>query len=311
MRPATTPATTTSRPRSTTTRTRTTTPPSSSTSSSSTTRPRCPSASRRSSSSPDSRSRSATPRTARSSRAGSCRTSPRPMPRTTTMTRATTTTIRERTRTTGRTATSSRRAGPRRVDRPSRIGSRSMCGICGSAEALPGLAFAQAGEMAHRLAHRGPGDRIVVEAGGVALAASRLHVTSPRAPSGPYAAAGGLVTAAVNGEIWNHTELRRELISRGVDVPDGADTAVVAPLYATEGVAGLARLSGMFAAAIHDARDGSTVLARDRFGIKPLYWQTGPALRFASEAGVLPGGGGGEGGRRRNCDADNSYHRTP
>jgi asparagine synthase (glutamine-hydrolysing) len=167
-----------------------------------------------------------------------------------------------------------------------------MCGICGSAEAMPGLAFAQAGEMAHRLAHRGPGDRVVVEAGGVALAASRLHVTSPRAPSGPYAAAGGLVTAAVNGEIWNHAELRRELTSRGVAVPDGADTAVVAPLYATEGVAGLARLRGMFAAAIHDARDGSTVLARDRFGIKPLYWQARPALRFASEAGVLPGGGG-------------------
>jgi asparagine synthase (glutamine-hydrolysing) len=167
-----------------------------------------------------------------------------------------------------------------------------MCGICGSADAMPGLAFAQAGEMAHRLAHRGPGDRVVVETGGVALAASRLHVTSPHAPSGPYAAAGGLVTAAVNGEIWNHAELRRGLEARGVAVPDGADTAVVAPLYAAEGVAGLARLRGMFAAAIHDARDGSTVLARDRFGIKPLYWQAAPALRFASEAGVLPGGGG-------------------
>jgi asparagine synthase (glutamine-hydrolysing) len=99
----------------------------------------------------------------------------------------------------------------------------------------------------------------------------------------------------VNGEIWNHAELRRELMALGVHVPPGADTAVVAPLFEALGVAGLARLRGMFAVAIHDARDGSTVLARDRFGIKPLYWQPGPVLRFASEAGVLPGGGGIDG----------------
>ncbi len=167
-----------------------------------------------------------------------------------------------------------------------------MCGICGAVQSRPGLAYAEAGAMAARLAHRGPGERVVVAAGGAALATSRLHVTSPQAPSGPYSSADGRVTAAVNGEIWNHAELRRGLAARGVFVPDGADTAVVAPLYAAEGVAGLARLRGMFAAAIHDARDGSTVLARDRFGIKPLFYEPGPPLRFASEAGALPGGGG-------------------
>jgi len=146
--------------------------------------------------------------------------------------------------------------------------------------------------MADRLAHRGPGDRVVVAAGRAALASSRLHVTSPSAPSGPYSAADGRVTAAVNGEIWNHAELRRGLAARGVVTPHGADTAVVASLYAAEGVAGLARLRGMFAAAIHDARDGATVLARDRFGIKPLYYEVGSPLRFASEAGALSGGGG-------------------
>jgi asparagine synthase (glutamine-hydrolysing) len=170
-----------------------------------------------------------------------------------------------------------------------------MCGICGTGESPSGLALAEAGAMAEALAHRGPGDRVVVAAGGGALASARLHVTSPLAPSGPYSAADGRVTAAVNGEIWNHAELRRGLEARGIVVPPGADTAVVAPLYAADGVAGLARLSGMFAIAIHDARDGSTVLARDRFGIKPLHWQAGPPLRFASEAGVLPGGGGIDG----------------
>ncbi len=167
-----------------------------------------------------------------------------------------------------------------------------MCGICGTAFAPSGLALAEAGEMAARLAHRGPGARGVVAAGReAALGSARLHVTSPRAPSGPYATADGAVIAVVNGEIWNHAELRRELTSRGIAVPDGADTAVVAPLYAAFGVAGLARLRGMFAIGIHDARTGETVLARDRFGIKPLYYANGVPLRFASEAGALPGGG--------------------
>ncbi len=167
-----------------------------------------------------------------------------------------------------------------------------MCGICGSLAMTPGLAFAEAGAMVGRLAHRGPGDRAVVATPGGAMASARLHVTAPGEPSGPYSAAGGRVTAAVNGEIWNHADLRRDLSLLGFDVPPGADTAVVAPLFEAFGVAGLSRLRGMFAVAIHDARDGSTVLARDRFGIKPLYWQTGPVLRYASEAGVLPGGGG-------------------
>ena len=143
--------------------------------------------------------------------------------------------------------------------------------------------------MARRLAHRGPGDLVVLERGGLALAVARLHVVARDAPSGPYVTACGSVAAAVNGEIWNHEELRADLVARGFPVPPGADTAVVAPLYLADGIAGLARLRGMFAAALHDARDGSVVLARDRFGIKPLYYEPGPPLRFASEAGALPG----------------------
>ena len=171
-----------------------------------------------------------------------------------------------------------------------------MCGICGTTIASSGLGFAEAGSMVGRLAHRGPGQRAVVAAGRATFGSARLHVTSPRSPSGPYTAAGGRFTAVVNGEIWNHEELRRHLAARGVEVPAGPDTAVVAPLFAEHGVAGLARLRGMFALAVHDAVSGTTTLARDRFGIKPLYYELGgesrAALRFASEASVLPGGGG-------------------
>jgi asparagine synthase (glutamine-hydrolysing) len=145
--------------------------------------------------------------------------------------------------------------------------------------------------MAAALAHRGPGERGVVAAGASVLGSARLHVTSPGAPSGPYAALDGRVVATVNGEIWNHDEIRRDLRARGIAVPDGPDTAVVAPLFAACGVDGLRRLRGMFAIAIHDTRDGATVLARDRFGIKPLYFRDGPELHFASEPGVLPASG--------------------
>jgi asparagine synthase (glutamine-hydrolysing) len=132
----------------------------------------------------------------------------------------------------------------------------------------------------------------VVAAGSTVLGAARLHVTAPGAPSGPYSALDGRVVATVNGEIWNHAELRAELALRGVEVPEGPDTAVVAPLYAACGVDGLARLRGMFAAAIHDTRTGETVLARDRFGIKPLYLSSHDGLlRFASEAAALPATG--------------------
>jgi asparagine synthase (glutamine-hydrolysing) len=119
---------------------------------------------------------------------------------------------------------------------------------------------------------------------------------APAAPGGPHETADGSVAAAVNGEIWNHEDLRRDLAARGIAVPAGPDTAVVAPLFAAEGVAGLGRLRGMFAAAIHDLRDGSLVLARDRFGIKPLHWTPGPPVRFASEAPVLDGASGPDAG---------------
>ncbi len=171
-----------------------------------------------------------------------------------------------------------------------------MCGICGLTLDDPraGASEAAAGEvrrMVARLAHRGPGERAVLAAGGGVLGAARLHVTDPLAASGPYTAADGRVVATVNGEIWNHAALRDELRARGIDVPPGPDTAVVAPLVAADGVAALARLRGMFALALHDARSGETVLARDRFGIKPLYVADGPPLAFASEPSALPASG--------------------
>ena len=75
-----------------------------------------------------------------------------------------------------------------------------------------------------------------------------------------------------NGEIYNYRELRAELAGRGVEFRSQSDTEVIVALYAREGVAALARLRGMFALAIWDDLERTLLLARDPYGIKPLYY---------------------------------------
>lgn len=168
-----------------------------------------------------------------------------------------------------------------------------MCGICACVARSDESASATVRDLAARLAHRGPGERGFATHQGVALGIARLHVVARDAPTGPYVTADGAAAAVVNGEIWNHDDLRRDLAARGIAVPAGPDTAIVAPLYAADGVAAFAKLRGMFAIVIHDRRDGSVVLARDRFGIKPLHYTRNPGARgghelvVASEAGPL------------------------
>lgn len=163
-----------------------------------------------------------------------------------------------------------------------------MCGIAGVATTAAGAAR-RAEELILGLRHRGPGEQGVADLGRIALASTRLSVVGLEARGGPRVSADGRVTAVVNGEIWNHAELRRELSAAGEVVPEGSDTEVVAPLFARYGVAGLARLRGMFALVLHDAATDTLVAARDRFGIKPLYLRTtSDGVEFASEAGVWP-----------------------
>jgi asparagine synthase (glutamine-hydrolysing) len=95
-----------------------------------------------------------------------------------------------------------------------------------------------------------------------------------------------------NGEIYNFRELRAELVSAGYVFRTQSDTEVLLHLWEEHGEAGLARLDGMFAFALYDTRDNRLVLARDRFGVKPLYWaRSGERFLFASEVkGVLASG---------------------
>src|SRR5690606_37976184 len=104
----------------------------------------------------------------------------------------------------------------------------------------------------------------------------------------PIANEDGTIWIVFNGEIYNFRELRRELVAKGHIFRTQSDTEVIVHLYEEAGPDGLSRLRGMFAFAIWDARLQRLLLARDRVGIKPLYFhQSGSSILFASEIKAL------------------------
>ena len=108
----------------------------------------------------------------------------------------------------------------------------------------------------------------------------------------PMASEDGRHTIVFNGEIYNYPELRDELIGQGVKFRGHSDTEVILRLYIRDGVAMVGRLRGMFAFAIWDAAERSLFLARDPYGIKPLYYSDkGGQFRFASQVKALLAGG--------------------
>jgi asparagine synthase (glutamine-hydrolysing) len=173
-----------------------------------------------------------------------------------------------------------------------------MCGICGMVAGDGAAADAGAvARMNARLVHRGPDSDGLYDGGRAVLAARRLSIIDLDHGDQPIANEDGSVVVVQNGEIYNYRELRRELERRGHRFATASDTEVLVHLYEEHGDAFLERLRGMFALALWDARDGRLLLARDRFGIKPLYYRlAGGTLTFASELKAmleLPGFGRG------------------
>jgi len=164
-----------------------------------------------------------------------------------------------------------------------------VCGICGLA-ALDGAAVdaAPLEAMSAALVHRGPDDAGSVIDGPVALAARRLAIIDLGGGRQPIASEDRRVHAVQNGEILNHEALRRDLERAGHRFATRCDTEVLVHLYEQHGEDMLESLRGMFAIAIWDARQRRLLLARDRFGIKPLYWRAAAGvLSFASELKAL------------------------
>jgi asparagine synthase (glutamine-hydrolysing) len=160
-----------------------------------------------------------------------------------------------------------------------------MCGICGATNSLDsGLLRA----MTATLTHRGPDDQGFLEAPGIALGVRRLSIIDVPGGHQPVANEDGSVTVAFNGEIYNHQALRSRLEGQGHRFRTKSDTEVLVHLYEEYGDALVHLLQGMFAFALWDAKRHRLLLARDRLGIKPLYYaETKEGLVFASEAKAL------------------------
>jgi asparagine synthase (glutamine-hydrolysing) len=164
-----------------------------------------------------------------------------------------------------------------------------MCGFAGVARAEPrGVAPELVSRMAAAVRHRGPDGSGVYTDDRVGLAHVRLSVIDLAGGAQPMADATGRFVIVYNGEIFNFPDLRAELASLGAAFRTRSDTEVLLHAYDRWGEAMLGRLNGQFAFALYDRRDRSLFLARDRFGILPLFYaeQHGD-LYFGSEVKAL------------------------
>lgn len=164
-----------------------------------------------------------------------------------------------------------------------------MCGIAGSVALDGGVLEASTARAVSRLGHRGPDANGIRVFGSCTLGHTRLRIID-LSPLGdqPLANEGDDVWAVFNGEIYNFAELRSGLLSAGHRFRSETDTEVLVHLYEEYGDDMVVHLRGMFAFGIWDERRRRLLLARDRLGIKPLYFKAnGGALSFSSEVQAL------------------------
>jgi asparagine synthase (glutamine-hydrolysing) len=171
-----------------------------------------------------------------------------------------------------------------------------MCGIVGIAIPEPlGRAVDQASliRMRESLTHRGPDGAGVMVDGGVGLAHRRLSIVDVAHGQQPMTSEDGRSTIVYNGEVYNHPTLQAELEGQGVHYRTHCDTESVLHLYERHGADFPRHCRGMFAIALWDRGTRTLTLARDRFGVKPLYYHHAAdgTLSFASEIKALVAGG--------------------
>jgi len=164
-----------------------------------------------------------------------------------------------------------------------------MCGICGVVQVGGGelrevVAPETLDVMTDAMTHRGPNDRGTYCAPGVAFGVRRLSIVDVEGGHQPISDGTGRVWGMQNGELYNHELIRRELSSAGAAFQTRCDTEVIPHLYRRDGVLFARSLRGKFALAVWDERSRRAVVARDRLGVKPLYYaQRDDLLVFASE----------------------------
>src|SRR5918998_3524501 len=167
-----------------------------------------------------------------------------------------------------------------------------MCGINGIALSSRSGRVVSAGlveRMRDVLTHRGPDDDGLFVEGSVGLGHRRLSIVDVAAGHQPMTNEDGSLQIVYNGEVYNHADHRPGLEARGHVYRPHCDTETILHLYEEKGARCVEDLRGMFAFAIWDARKGELFIARDRLGVKPLYYAhtADGSLYFASEIKAL------------------------
>ncbi|WP_262246673.1 asparagine synthase B [Parapedobacter soli] len=166
-----------------------------------------------------------------------------------------------------------------------------MCGIIGafdlktkSEELRP-----QVLKMSKKIRHRGPDWSGIYSSDRAILAHERLAIVDPKSGRQPLYGSNGRVVLAVNGEIYNHQQLRNELSNYGFSTQ--VDSEVILALYEQKGAAFIEDLNGIFAFALYDSKNDTYLIARDHIGIIPLYmgWDEAGTFYVASELKALEG----------------------
>ena len=154
-----------------------------------------------------------------------------------------------------------------------------MCGIAGIFRFDAGqVDRASLNELAKTLAHRGPDGQGIYQQDSVGLAHTRLAIIDLEGGQQPMVSFDGSLALVANGEIYNYVELCDELSQRGEQFQTRSDSEVLLHLYDRDASPQLmlSRLNGMFAFALYDAKEKRLLLARDRLGIKPLFYYRQP-----------------------------------
>src|SRR5262245_19175067 len=134
------------------------------------------------------------------------------------------------------------------------------------------------------MTHRGPNDRGLMLQPGAALGVRRLSIVDVEGGHQPLANENERIWVVQNGELFNHLDVRRHLDRRGHVFRTSCDTEIIPHLYEEYGAAFPEHLRGMFGIAVWDAARRRAVIARDRLGIKPIYYaEVDGLLVFASE----------------------------
>jgi len=164
----------------------------------------------------------------------------------------------------------------------------AMCGVGVILDPASTTPRHAAAAMTAALSHRGPDGTGSCSIGPAVLLHTRLAIIDVAGGVQPLSSEDGACATVVNGEIYNHRELRAELEAKGHRFATRSDSEVIVHLYEDLGPECVRRLNGIFAFALWDNRRSELLLARDHFGVKPLYWWSdGRRLAAASEIGAL------------------------